>query len=103
MRKHLLVRRLRLRPRQPQTRAAPGPALGVLRPLCEELADGPPDNGTRKRGPELKHRRKAMPRAASGAPGGAPSLSQGKAARLTSVPGGFAGRSRGLRQAPAFL
>ena len=40
LRRHSLVRRLRLRPRQPQTRAASGPALGVLRPLCEELADG---------------------------------------------------------------
>jgi hypothetical protein len=30
-----LVRRLRVRPRQPGTRAASGPALGALRPLCE--------------------------------------------------------------------
>ena len=50
---HLLVRRLRPRPRQPQARAASGPALGALRPLCEELADGPDDTGTRKRGPKL--------------------------------------------------
>src|SRR5215212_9238274 len=62
---HLLVRRLRVRLRQPGTRAASGPALGVLRPLCEELADGPPDNGIRKRGPELRHRGNAMPRAAA--------------------------------------
>ena len=65
LRRHSLVRRLRLRPRQPQTRAASGPALGVLRPLCEELANGPPDNGTRKRGPELSEYRKAFVRAAA--------------------------------------
>src|SRR3954462_3735852 len=35
---HSLARRLRVRPRQPDTRAASGPALGVLRPLREELA-----------------------------------------------------------------
>src|SRR5215212_7764638 len=59
------ARRLRVRPRQPGTRAASGPALGVLRPLCEELADGPPDNGIRKRGPELDECRKAFVRAAA--------------------------------------
>src|SRR5947209_17505800 len=64
-RTHLLVRRLRVRPRQPETRAASGPALGVLRPLCEELADGPSDIGTRKRGPELSACRKAFARAAA--------------------------------------
>jgi hypothetical protein len=48
-------------------RAAPGTALGVLRPLCEELADDAADRKirrARKRGPELKHRGNAMPRAA---------------------------------------
>src|SRR5213078_1925962 len=35
---HLLVRRLRGGPRQPATRAAAGPALGALGPVCEELA-----------------------------------------------------------------
>ena len=35
LRRHPLVRRLRVRPRQPDTRAASGPALGALRPLCE--------------------------------------------------------------------
>ena len=39
--------------RQPGAREASGPDLGVLRPLCEELADGPGDIGTRKRGPKL--------------------------------------------------
>jgi hypothetical protein len=55
----------RARGSQPRTRAASGHALGVLRPLCEELADGPVHHGTRKRGPKPKHRRKAMPRAAA--------------------------------------
>src|SRR4051812_36086024 len=59
------ARRLRVRPRPPGSRAASGPALGVLRPLCEELANGPPDNGTRKRGPKLSHPRKGMARAAA--------------------------------------
>src|SRR5262245_19263470 len=59
----MLARRLRVWPRQPGTRAASGPALGALRPLCEELADGPSDIGTRKRGPEPKN-------AAGGAPRG---------------------------------
>src|SRR5262245_1251567 len=54
----MLARRLRARPRQPGTRAASGPALGTLRSLCEVLADGPTDIGTRKRGPELRHRPK---------------------------------------------
>src|SRR5437868_835667 len=49
------------------TRAALGPVLGVLRPLCEVLADGPDTfTGTRKHGPELRQSRKAMPRAAAG-------------------------------------
>jgi len=61
-----LVRRLRAGARHPGTRAASGPALGVLRPLCEELADGPPDNGIRKRGPELGECQKAFARAAAG-------------------------------------
>jgi hypothetical protein len=65
-RSRLLARRLRVGVRHPGTRAASGPALGTLRSLCEELADGPSDIGTRKRGPKLKHRRKAMPRAAAG-------------------------------------
>jgi len=43
---------------QPATRAASGPDLGVLRPLREELADGPVHLGTRKRGPELSQSRK---------------------------------------------
>src|SRR3954471_22542465 len=52
--------------RQPDSRAASGPDLGVLRPLCEELADGPDTfTGTRKRGPELRQNRKALPRAAA--------------------------------------
>src|SRR4051794_13814113 len=55
-----LVRRLRGRPRQPDTRAASGPALGVLQPLCEELADGPSEIGTRKRGPELRQKPKGF-------------------------------------------
>jgi hypothetical protein len=62
---HLLVRRLRGAPRQLATRAASGPALGALRPLCEVLADGPGDTGTRKRGPELGESRKAFARAAA--------------------------------------
>ena len=48
-----LVRRLRVEASHLDTRAAPGPALGTLRSLCEVLADGPTDIGTRKRGPEL--------------------------------------------------
>jgi hypothetical protein len=55
-----LVRRLRVRPRQPGTRAASGPALGVLPPLCEELANGPSDIGTRKRGPKLRQKPKGF-------------------------------------------
>ena len=56
-----------VRPRQPRTRAASGPALGTLRPLCEVLADGPAlIAGTRKRGPELGECRKAFARAAAG-------------------------------------
>src|SRR3954471_14611278 len=52
--------------RQPDSRAASGPDLGVLRPLCEELADGPDTfTGTRKRGPELRQNRKGLPRAAA--------------------------------------
>ena len=47
-------------------RPASGPALGVLRPLCEELADGPSDIGTRKRGPKPGESRKAFARAAAG-------------------------------------
>src|SRR3954453_20887304 len=51
---------------QPDSRAASGPDLGVLRPLCEELADGPDTfTGTRKRGPELRQNRKGLPRAAA--------------------------------------
>src|SRR3954468_9444747 len=51
---------------QPDSRAASGPDLGVLRPLCEELADGPDTfTGTRKRGPELTQNRKGLPRAAA--------------------------------------
>ena len=96
------MRRLRVRPRQPGARAASGPALGVLRPLCEELADGPGDTGTRKRGPKLRRMPKGMLRAASGAPGGAHLRSQGKAARLTSASGGFAG-PLGALAGPAFL
>ena len=43
-----------------------GPDLGVLRSLCEELADGPDTfTGTRKRGPELRQNRKDLPRAAA--------------------------------------
>jgi hypothetical protein len=53
-----LVRRPRVRPRQPGTRAASGPALGTLRSPREELADGPGDTGTRKRGPELRQKPK---------------------------------------------
>jgi hypothetical protein len=65
------VRRLRVRPRQPGSRAASGPALGVLRPLCEVLADGPGDTGTRKRGPKLSHLpARPVTRAASGVPRG---------------------------------
>jgi len=41
-------------------------------------------------------------KAAGGAPRGAPLRSQGGAARLASVPGGFAGHP-GLSQSPAFL
>ena len=37
-----LVRRPRACPRKARSRAASGPALGVLRPLCEELADDSP-------------------------------------------------------------
>ena len=60
-----LARRLRVGARHPSTRAASGTALGALGPLCEELADGPPDNGTRKRGPELGEYRRAFARAAA--------------------------------------
>jgi len=60
LRRHSLARRLRVRPRQPGSRAASGPALGVLRPLREELANGPSDIGTRKRGPELRQKPKGF-------------------------------------------
>ena len=44
------------RPRQPDTRAAAGPALGALGPLCEELAGRTGANaGFRKRGPQPKN------------------------------------------------
>jgi hypothetical protein len=61
---HLLVRRLRVRPRQPGSRAASGPDLGALRPLREELAAwGCAGAHLRKRGPQPKNaaaeRRKA--------------------------------------------
>ena len=80
-----LARRLRADLRTVRTRAASGPALGVLRPLCEELADDSVDRKirrARKRGPELGECQMAFARAASGAPGGAPPRSQEEAARL---------------------
>ncbi len=77
----------------------------VLRPLCEELADGPADQksaGTRKRGPELKHRRKAMPRAAvERREARLPDRKGGRHASQACL-GGFADRPRGLTPAPAF-
>src|SRR6188472_1651399 len=62
----MLARRLRGGARPLASRAASGPALGVLRPLCEVLADGPDDTGTRKRGPKLRHwLARPVPRAAT--------------------------------------
>jgi len=59
---------------------APGrlrkPALGTLRSLREELADGLSSSQAHKRGPGLRHDREEMPSAACGAPGGARSWSQ---------------------------
>jgi hypothetical protein len=42
------------------------PPWGYYGPCARSFADGPPDNGTRKRGPKLRYHRKAMPRAAAG-------------------------------------
>src|SRR5690242_3740151 len=66
-----LARRLRGEASHLATRAASGPDPGVLRPLCEVLADGPTDMGTRKRGPKLSHSaRKAGDESRSGVPRG---------------------------------
>src|ERR1043165_3364879 len=50
--------------RQAESRAALGPALGALRPLCEELADSPGSSRGQAR-PGAEAPPKAMPRAAA--------------------------------------
>src|SRR4051812_26761472 len=62
----------RARGSQPRSRAALGPALGALRPLCEELADDPDFiAGFATRGPELRQARQASAQSRDGAPAGA--------------------------------
>src|SRR5689334_9549140 len=63
--RHRLARLPRVRPRQPDTRAAPGPALGALGPPCEELAADPARSpGEARTGAEARAER-LLPRAAT--------------------------------------